>query len=226
MFDSGITAAQLVSELKKETDIAMPVPNSVYADSINYVQQMLYAEIIREEGIISFPADADADGINIEPVPNDNNPELTLYEVNIAEAPEEQDKIRFEDIRLVYWGGVELIKSTAAACRIFGNAYAKSARGGLITLSVDERTKNAADGRVNIIYYKRPKLIRADRNGFTDGNIMLPAEFIDLIKTKVRGEVYKTVNEDSLAAKWLNDYNSILESFKMWIGGTAPTFGI
>ena len=32
MFDSGITAAQLVSELKKETDIAMPVPNSVYAD--------------------------------------------------------------------------------------------------------------------------------------------------------------------------------------------------
>ena len=100
MFDSGITAAQLVSELKKETDIAMPVPNSVYADSINFVQQMLYAEIIREEGIISFPTDA-ADGINIEPVPNDNNPELTLYEVNVADAPEGQDKIRFEDIRLV-----------------------------------------------------------------------------------------------------------------------------
>ena len=55
---------------------------------------------------------------------------------------------------------------------------------------------------------------------------MLPPELIDLAKAKLRGEAYKLANEDGLAAKWLNDYNVLLETFKVWIQSKAPAFGI
>jgi hypothetical protein len=56
--------------------------------------------------------------------------------------------------------------------------------------------------------------------------VMLPIEFIDLIKAKLRGEAYKYANEDNLAAKWLNDYNVLVETFKAWLSNKQPEFGI
>jgi hypothetical protein len=55
---------------------------------------------------------------------------------------------------------------------------------------------------------------------------MLPAEFIELAKAKLRGESYKYANEDGLAAKWLNDYNALLETFKVWVQSKSANFGI
>ena len=57
-------------------------------------------------------------------------------------------------------------------------------------------------------------------------NVMVPLEFIDLVKAKLRGEAYKLANEDVLSAKWLNDYNILLENFKMWISEKNSNFGI
>ena len=59
-----------------------------------------------------------------------------------------------------------------------------------------------------------------------DVNVMLPIEFIDLVKAKLRGEAYKLANEDSIAAKWLNDYNTLLETFKAWIADKSSNFGM
>jgi hypothetical protein len=56
-------------------------------------------------------------------------------------------------------------------------------------------------------------------------NIALPPEFIDLISSRVRGEIYKIVNEDGLSAKWLSDYNSQLENFKIWAMSRNLRFG-
>ena len=55
---------------------------------------------------------------------------------------------------------------------------------------------------------------------------MIPLEFIDLVKAKLRGEAYKLVNEDGIASKWLNDYNILLETFKLWITSKSSNFGI
>jgi len=55
---------------------------------------------------------------------------------------------------------------------------------------------------------------------------MLPIEFIDLAKAKLRGEAYKVANEDSLAAKWINDYNMLVETFKAWIERERANFGM
>ena len=50
----------------------------------------------------------------------------------------------------------------------------------------------------------------------TPVNVMVPVEFIDLVKAKLRGEAY-VCQRGSLVAKWLNDYNVLLETFK--VGG-------
>ena len=59
-----------------------------------------------------------------------------------------------------------------------------------------------------------------------NSNVMVPLEFIDLVKAKLRGEAYKLANEDDIAAKWLNDYNILLETFKAWISEKSSNFGL
>ena len=54
---------------------------------------------------------------------------------------------------------------------------------------------------------------------------MVPYEFIDIIKAKLRGEAYKLANEDALAAKWLQDYNAQLQDFAAWVQDKAAVFG-
>jgi hypothetical protein len=55
--------------------------------------------------------------------------------------------------------------------------------------------------------------------------VALPPEFVDLATARMRGEIYKIANEDGLAAKWLSDYNSQLESFKIWAAKRNERFG-
>ena len=76
---------------------------------------------------------------------------------------------------------------------------------------------------IELIYFIRPALKSAE--GKNTGNVMLPAEFLELAKAKMRADAYKIANEDAIAAKWMNDYNVLLETFKAWVQGKAPNFG-
>ena len=75
-----------------------------------------------------------------------------------------------------------------------------------------------------IIFIVKPELVTTAN--MSNSNVMVPIEFIDLVKAKLRGEAYKLMNEDSYAAKWLNDYNILVESFKVWIEDKKPKFGL
>jgi hypothetical protein len=81
---------------------------------------------------------------------------------------------------------------------------------------------------MTIVHIVKPALVTVTSHGnISEGvNVMVPIEFIDLVKSKLRGEAYKLANEDALAAKWLNDYNTLLETFRAWITEKASNFGL
>ena len=203
MFDSGISIDNLVSELKQEVDIALPISNKSYVLWLNSLEHFLYTEFIQEQNKIIV--DGTDDCI------------INLSEISM---PDDEAAIRFEDIYTVFADTKQLIKSTVTSGNIFPNTFYKMENN--LAYNVLFRPKE-----IRIIYFVKPKLNAVDENdNIEPGNVMLPIEFIDLVKAKLRGEAYKLSNEDSLAAKWLNDYNILLETFKAWLNSKQPNFGM
>ena len=204
MFDSGISVKSLIEELKNtEVDISLEIPNITYVTWLNAVQQLLYTEIIKEQKktVLQQPF---SNPISISSIATENN----------------ENTPRFEDIYTIYADDTQLIKSTVTSGVIFGNTFYKDNNN--IGYSTKEEPK-----KLTIVYIVKPALITVDDNDeINDANVMIPVEFIDLVKSKLRGEAYKLANEDNIAAKWLNDYNTYLESFKVWIADKYPTFGM
>ena len=205
MFDSGISAKDLIEELKNtEVDIALEIPNATYVEWLNALQQLVYTEIIKEQegGVLS--------------------PSALTNPIDVKKIPIHEDESvpRFEDIYAVYADDVQLIKSTLTSGVIFPNTYYK------VDNNIGYNT-SFEPTEIKIIHIVRPALITvSSRDVVDDSNVMLPIEFIELAKSKLRGEAYKLANEDSIAGKWLNDYNTLLETFKAWVNDKTPTFGI
>lgn len=213
MFDSGISVKKLIDELISEVDIALEIPNATYVQWLNSLQQLLYTEVIKEQRMTSF-------GETDTKFPSPEFAVISL-EMFFSSNGEGENVPRFEDIHAVYANGIQLMKSTLASGVIFPNTYYKDGN------DIYCRTKHNKQINIDVIYYVKPALVEVDDNDeIIDANVMLPVEFIDLAKAKLRGEAYKLANEDNLAAKWLNDYNILLEAFKVWIADKSPTFGM
>lgn len=201
MFHSGIYAAELIEDIKNEVDVALPIENRAYVQWLNSLEQTLYTEIIKEQH-----------EVNIE-CPEDGIIDLSAIEVEYNQAA-----IRYEDVYTVFADDVQLIQSTLTSGAIFDNTYCKRD---------DKLLLNCDKDNIRVIYYIRPALKGVDKNGnVQSGEIMLPIEFIELVSTRLRGEAYRIMNENSLAANWLNEHNMILENFKVWIADKKPQFGM
>lgn len=198
MFDSGIKVSDLIESLRLEVDMAPELDDLAYITILNAVEQLLYTEIIQEQGEIIATLDSDK--------------RVDIEKVNVAVG---EAAIRFEDIYTVYAGETQLMKSTLTSGSIFPNTFYKD--GNKVGFSIDE-------SEVKIIYFVKPALKTVGTK--ESDTVKLPIEFIELAKAKMRGEAYKIANEDELAAKWLNDYNVLLETFKVWIANRAPQFGM
>lgn len=196
MFDSGIKAQTLFKEIENEADIAIDVGNTYFVSWLNTLEQMLYSEIIKEQAEHTFTSAGNA----------------KLQSITVT-----GDNVRYEDVHAVYVGGLQLKETTLASGAVFPNTYFKKAND--IAFSDDVAGKT-----IKIIYIVRPK-IKTTSNMSTE-NVKLPVEFVELAKAKLRGEAYKLANEDGLSAKWLGDYNVLLETFKVWIQNKSPSFGI
>ena len=211
MFDSGLKVKNIVEELKSEVDIALDIPNATYVQWLNSLQQVLYTEIIKEQKETNF--------MLVYPDWNPN-PEYRTLSLSDLDCGEKESQPRFEDICAIYKDGVQLIKTTLASGSIFPNSYCKWNN------DIDFNITDTA-GEYRAIHIVRPALIDVDENDEIDNStVMLPIEFIELAKAKLRGEAYKLANEDDIAAKWLNDYNVLLETFKAWIAEKSPNFGM
>lgn len=196
MFDSGKAVRELIDELKDEVDIAIEIPDTTYLVWLNTVEQLCYSEIIKEQ----------RETTKLYPT--------TPVEMSSLETSEDEAPIRFEDILTIYADNIELIKSTVASGNIFTDTYYKVNNS--IAFNVEYEVRE-----LNVIYHARPK----PKTSVT-GNVMLPVEFIELAKAKLRGEAYKLANEDELSLKWLNDYNVLLEHFKVWCESKSSQFGL
>lgn len=208
MFDSGISAKDLIAQLKSEVDAAEEIPNATYITFLNALEQMLYADFIKEQNTIkvslspavnTFPATVDLSGLEI---------------------PDTEDNVTFEDIYAVYVNhNLQLIKTSPANGIIFPNSYYKT--GGNLSYS----SKNPVR-EIRIVYIVKPAVKTVDENDvIQDGNVMIPLEFIELVKSKLRYEAYMLVNEYTAAANWVNVFNSLLTTFSEWLANREPQFG-
>ena len=199
MFNSGITTREIIDQINAEADIALEIPDQSYIDWLNALEQLLYSEIIKEQKKFKCSL-----------------PELSPIALDDIDVSTEESPVRFEDIHAIYADDTQLTKSTVASGEIFPNTFYKIDN----KLAYNIRHHKEIEG----VYHVRPKLKTRENTEST--YVMLPIEFIDLAKAKLRGEAYKLANEDSLAAKWLNDYNILLETFKAWIAEKSSTFGM
>ena len=222
MFDSGISVKEIIEELNEEVDIALPIPNKTYVTWLNSLQQLLYGDVIKEQKktttTIRKQERDPAFGLVyrvINPVP--------LSSISIDG---NQNQPTFEDICAVFINDIQLMKSTVASGEIFPNTFFKNNNDIGYNFN-DPRNPFEDSSTMTIVYYVKPALVTVtDTDEINDANVMLPVEFIDLVKAKLRGEAYKLANEDDVAAKWLNDYNTLLETFKVWISDKSPNLGM
>ena len=200
MFDSGIKASVLIEQIKDEADIAIPIADENYVSWLNALEQLLYTEIIQEQGKIELAGALSS-----------------IIDIDTLDVPSGENAMRFEDIHTIYADQTQLIESTVASGVIFPDTYYKIGNNIGLNLKKDPE-------KLKIIYFVKPELKTTDN--ISAKNVMVPIEFIDLVKAKLRGEAYKAANEDSIAAKWINDYNILLETFKAWLSGKQAAFGL
>jgi hypothetical protein len=203
MYDSGTTAAALIALVQAEADISVTIASATWYRWINEVEQLLYTEIIKELKSIILTVSTS-----------------TISMASVTALSTEQQAI-FEDIYKVYANGKELQKSSLiSSISLSGYKSVWYKTGGNIGISLaggDSATS------VTIVYYVRPKLkASADSPA---ANIKLPTEFLEMMACRLRGEAYKLANDDGQSAKWLTDYNSYVETFKVWVTSHNAGYG-
>ena len=206
MFDSGIKASKLIEQIKSEADIAPDITEESYIQWLNAVEQLLYSEVIQEQKTYTYSIDS--------PLIKTNNGTIIVCDLPASNG---EARVRFEDLHAVFVGDMQLIKTTLTSGHVFPNSYYK------VDNQLGIHLGEEMNG-IKVIYKVRP--VPKTEATYGDLNVMVPTEFIDLVKAKLRGEAYKVANEDDVAAKWLNDYNVLLETFKLWLSEKHPTFGM
>ena len=208
MFDSGISAKDLIAQLKSEVDAAEEIPNATYITFLNALEQMLYADFIKEQNTIKVSL---SPAVNVFPA---------TVDLSGLEIPDTEDNVTFEDIYAVYVNhNLQLIKTSPANGIIFPNSYYKTG------VNLSYSSKNPVR-EIRIVYIVKPAVKTVDENDvIQDGNVMIPLEFIELVKSKLRYEAYMLVNEYTAAANWVNVFNSLLTTFSEWLANREPQFG-
>lgn len=195
IYDAGITNASLITEVKSEADIAVTIPDDFYLRHLNTLYQMLYRNFINSESVTTI------------------EDTFTLDDITV---PSDEDNVQFDDILHLYLDGDEyyaLEKVNATLATTYGSPCFYRGDDGDIVIVNDTTTTT-----YYLIRRPRPAILTsvADTN-----NVPLPYEFVQLAIAKLLGEMYKAANDDVLSAKWLGEYNTILEDFKTWIAARS-----
>ncbi len=199
MYDSGVKCSDFIDSIAAEADISIEIQSDSWYRWLNTVEQFIYTEILDEYASAEIDYASDS---------------VTLSTLTV---PSGCASVAYDDVIAVYADGVQVEKSGIKGVMNFSdkNLYYTDYNGNLV-LSLTE-----APYKITVIYRLRPILKTETGNH----NVAVPAEFLDMVSARLRGEAYKIANEDGLAGKWLADYNTQLESFKVWAEKRNKRYG-
>lgn len=202
MYDSGIKCSDYIDSVIAETDISAVIPTASWYRWLSVVEQFLYSEVINE----CLFADIEYSDITDD--------KITLSSLTV---PSGCAAVTYDDVVSVFADGRELERSGAKGMTDFSDKdLYYTDYSGVLILNPTETPYE-----IRIIYRLKP-LAKAQNS---TANVMIPIEFIDMAGARMRGEAYKIANEDGLAGKWLADYNTQLESFKIWAQKRNERYG-
>ena len=199
MYDSGVKCSDFINSIIGEADISIEIQSDSWYRWLNTVEQFIYTEILDEyaSAEINYASDS-----------------VTLSTLTV---PSGCASVTYDDVISVYADGVQVEKSGIKGVMNFSdkNLYYTDYNGNLV-LSLTE-----VPNKITVIYRLRP-ILKTEAGNY---NVAVPAEFLDMVSARLRGEAYKIANEDGLAGKWLADYNTQLESFKVWAEKRNKRYG-
>lgn len=198
MYNSNVAISSLIEQIESEADVITQIEDEFYLKWVNIVQQTLYKELIEQYSHSEVETDGD------------------LY-LDDIEVTSEQAPVEYDDIFKIYIDGEELTKASVTTAFTIPDKdiYYYDSANSVVRI----RCKIPYD-KINVVYRVRPKIAEE-----TSEYIYLPYEWLEMLAAKIRGELYKIANDDVMAAKWLADYNTQLESFKVWIMKRNSRYG-
>lgn len=199
LYDSAVTTADFILGLRDELDIASIIPDSAFIRWLNTVEQTVYTELIREMRSVHLTVD----------YVYGDTPSFSLSDIVPSDG---EDPVIFDDILKVYVDGIELDRVSLISGVTFDNLGMYYIDGGRVMV----KTLVPAS-EVTVIHVVRPVKKAVENGELPRETVKLPAEWLEIAASRLRGEAYKLANDDNLAAKWLNDYNLYLEQFKVWL---------
>lgn len=195
MFKSGITVKELIDQVQNEVDIAIDIDIATMLQSYNGLMVGLYRDIIKEE-YFKFYTPTEATRYKVvdwETEQYDSESVYRVYTEDLFEAEKVNPTYAMITDRICWF---PLSKKKIALV-------------------------NFPEGQCGIIYHATPEIVKYDAkndtyiNADSDG-VPVPIDFIDMVKAKIRGDMYNISNDDDLASKWYSFYNARIEDFKAW----------
>lgn len=196
MFKSGITVKELIDQVQSEVDIAIDIDIATMLQSYNGLMVGLYRDIIKEE-CFKFYTPTEATRYKIVDWDTEQYDSECVYRVYT------EDLFEAEKVNPTY---------AMITDRICWFPLSKKK----IALI------NFPEGQCGIIYHVTPEIVKYNAesgsyiNADSDG-VPVPIDFIDMVKAKIRGDMYNISNDDDLASKWYSFYNARIEDFKAWV---------
>ena len=189
MLHASITVGKLLEQVEKDMGLYEEIDRAVYLDALNECLCRLYGEVI-DERVSAFCVS--------------NEGKIAYGDIPIAAG---QDGVRAGDIRSVRYAEKPLQYLPPDK---FDTV--KSADGDFYTLRREGiyLTPTRSTTKLYVTYTVRPQRFGT---GDVNGAVPFPNEYLFVLRAKLRGEAYKLVNEDALAAKWLAEYNEGVAAF-------------
>ncbi len=192
MYESSMSAAQLIALARDGVDIAPDIGDEYYLLWLNALESLLYSGVVRCTR-------------SAECAVEDGRVDLA-----IITPPEGESGPRACDVCAVFADGRELVRADEGALVRYPAQPAFCASGLTLTL----QSPAGIPDKVTVLWRVRPAL--KTEQTMRTAPVALPDEFLPMAFDYLTGKAYALVSEDVQAANRLASYNAALADFELW----------